>query len=1046
MTDARLELGKTNGGIVKTRSTNRWIVLLTAFVAVIASPLVAQERPVLVRDSFPIGGNGGILCQVQDRSIENPARQSPFDRRWAVVCRDTPRPVAHIYAFRDLSGDPRAQIAPHRRGSIECAGESCQLAGTQLGWTINVQRSGATTYVADGYAAYDSAASLALRSIMENRIAEGTIDVASTSVEEPLAFVRVQAETLEPKQALAEGYRRNHGGEYAEAAAFFETLGQRIEDEEAIEGRTVEINPGEFLVNRGLQKSNLGEFREADRLFSDATQLTRGDPVAERLQRNFEATHLLNQGLHQAALDRLNMPLSAEFVAVDELTGDLSINQSLAARLNGEGAAAMLGFADDLSLTIAERAEIIDAQADQLRGSAMRLLGDDATARNFLLDAYQRAIAVRDGRVTSITRLRTQVLVELAAIAEKQGNPVNAESYLRNALELLRIQYPEQRAVSAVEARLGALLLRLGRDDEAIALYRAVVNRSVGRRYPAAGISNQLLPYFRILAQNVGSEASAAEDFFLATQMITRPGVAETQAILARELSARSDEGARLFRQSLDLARDIEQARIRQRVLIRAEETPANQARLAETNARIELLENQQLGTLSQLADYPEYRAVAARSITLGEFRETLGEGEAYAKLTMVSGDAFMFFADGEKALAWQVEAGESELEDLVDILRATISIEDAGQVLTFPYDVELAHTLFTALFGPVQGELASVDHLIFEPDGALLRLPVDVLVMDSASVETYRDRVDQGGDDYDFRGVAWLGRDRMVSTAVSARAFVDARQAVRSRASFEYLGLGRNTPIGDSLPARPGAIQTRSTDPCNWGTNAWNNPIADTELILARNLIGEGRSQLLTGEAFSDTAIVTKADLDQYRVLHFATHGLVTPPDPSCPARPALLTSFGDGDSDGLLTFEEIFALNLDADLIILSACDTAGAASVEATRAAGLASGGGSALDGLVRSFIGAGGRSVIATHWPVPDDFDATERLISEMFRQGAGRSVGEALGVSRQALMDDAATSHPFYWGAFSIIGDAQRPLLADSTRMAANSDHSGAGWQ
>src|SRR3546814_14410932 len=79
----------------------------------------------------------------------------------------------------------------------------------------------------------------------------------------------------------------------------------------------------------------------------------------------------------------------------------------------------------------------------------------------------------------------------------------------------------------------------------------------------------------------------------------------------------------------------------------------------------------------------------------------------------------------------------------------------------------------------------------------------------------------------------------------------------------------------------------------------------------------------LLTGGAFTDTAVKDRSDLDQYRIIHFATHGLVTAPRPACPARPALVTSFGGGDSDGLLTFQEIFDLRIDADLVILSACD---------------------------------------------------------------------------------------------------------------------------
>jgi CHAT domain-containing protein len=166
--------------------------------------------------------------------------------------------------------------------------------------------------------------------------------------------------------------------------------------------------------------------------------------------------------------------------------------------------------------------------------------------------------------------------------------------------------------------------------------------------------------------------------------------------------------------------------------------------------------------------------------------------------------------------------------------------------------------------------------------------------------------------------------------------------------------------------------------------------------------------------------------DLADYRILHFATHGLVTAPQPQCPPRPALLTSFGGGDSDGLLTFAEIFNLRIDADLVILSACDTAGSATLGATREAGVTSGGEFALDGLVRAFVGAGGRTVLASHWPVPDDFNATRRLISGLFA-GDGTSTAAALRRSQLELMDDPATSHPFYWSAFAVVGDGAAAL-------------------
>jgi CHAT domain-containing protein len=181
-----------------------------------------------------------------------------------------------------------------------------------------------------------------------------------------------------------------------------------------------------------------------------------------------------------------------------------------------------------------------------------------------------------------------------------------------------------------------------------------------------------------------------------------------------------------------------------------------------------------------------------------------------------------------------------------------------------------------------------------------------------------------------------------------------------------------------------------------------------------------------MTDGAFTDTAVMARSDLASYRIIHFATHGLVTAPREGCPARPALLTSFGGAGSDGLLGFSEIFDLQLDADLVILSACDTAAQASVEATREAGLSTGGGQALDGLVRAFIAAGGRQVIASHWPAPDDYGATRRLFSAFFMD-KNDSIAGALQHAQIALMDDPRTSHPFYWAGFAIVGDGSRPL-------------------
>ncbi|MET0178920.1 MAG: CHAT domain-containing protein, partial [Novosphingobium sp.] len=222
----------------------------------------------------------------------------------------------------------------------------------------------------------------------------------------------------------------------------------------------------------------------------------------------------------------------------------------------------------------------------------------------------------------------------------------------------------------------------------------------------------------------------------------------------------------------------------------------------------------------------------------------------------------------------------------------------------------------------------------------------------------------------------------------------------------------------------------------CDWPIETWQAPISPDELLFAKAKLNQGGSEVRTKAAFTDTALLADPTLDEYRVLHFATHGLVTAPRPDCPARPALVTSFGDQGSDGLLTFREIFDLKLDADLVILSACDTAGMATVAASREAGVTTGGNYALDGLVRAFVGAGARSVVASHWPVPDDFDATKRLIGGLLDAEAGQPLALSLEKAQEKLMDDPRTSHPFYWAAFIILGDGSKALVPAGQSAAA----------
>ncbi len=1021
------------------------LLALLPLLAATSSIAYAQGTPVALRDSFPIGSGDGTLCQVQDRSLENKAKKTIFDRSWAVVCRDSARPVGYVYAFRSPESDVVTHIAEYRADRISCDDQTqqdsfdgigqqiCKLADEPVSYSIYQQQRGNVSYVAEGLTVYDSATLLALKSVVADKIVKGKIDVASTSIEDPFAFARVQALTLKPDQALAEGYRRNLSGNYAEAAAFFETLQQRTAGMD-----NQDINPEEYYINRALQKSNLGEFAEADELFKQARSVISTDIVNQKLLRNFEGMHLLNQGRYNDAVTRINLPIDAAEKQRDAIFSDLTISAPIATRINGDNKTAnLLGLKDDLKLTAQERAEIIDAQALQLLGTAQRIMGDRATAQKSLTTAYNDAVAVRDGRVTSITRLRTQILSELALIAEAEGEFSNAEQLLRNALELVELQYPETRTVNAAKAKLASFLMRQDRPSEARQFYREVVDNSLGKRSAVTGIANQLAPYFQLMS---GDPESAAE-FFKASQVLVRPGVAETQAALSRELSGGTDEAARLFRQSNNLDRSIERLRMRFTAIGKLDQTAETRRRRNDLAAEIDELERSQQLTVVSLSQFPQYRAIGGSAISLNDLRASMEPSEVYIRMAIVGNDIFIFYTDKQFATAYKAPISADALDAQVDLLRSSISTLENGQYVTYPFDIETSRKIFKALLDPMSDRLATTDHLIFEPDGAMLRLPINLLVADDISVSQYLERVEQpDGDPYDFTGVNWLGSDTNISTAVSARGFADARKAPISKASRQYLGLGKNQPVLANTKTGGVRASSRGLDAnCEWSLSEWNNPISDAELFQARSIIGENGSEILTGMAFSDDKILAKSDISDYRILHFATHGLVTAPRPSCPAKPALLTSFGGEGSDGLLAFDEIFDLKLDADIVILSACDTAGKASIRATREAGVSSGGGTALDGLVRSFIGAGSRSVLASHWPAPDDFQATERLIGGLFADGKGRSIATVLRMSQKKLMDDPTTSHPYYWSGFAIIGDGSKPFLpgSQSTETAAS---------
>lgn len=1013
----------------------RTVLSLVALAGLAANldvgPGTARTEPnasLALRDTFPIGSNG--LCEAQILPPEPGA--GLFDRRYSVICRDAAAPVGTLWVVKPRGGETPGAVR-FAGADADCRGDAaktpaslpglaaverlgCKRAGSILATDLLIGSRAGRTYAASGLTAYAKALELGLASLASDAVVPGTVEIPLTSATDAAAFARQQAEAIAADQALVEAYRRSNAGDFAEAAEFFAVSAAALSGPGAAEAQ----------LNSALQQSNLGSFTEARRLFTAARAGSSGSPVLARMQRNYEAMDALNQRQPARALALLDAPLASEFGGADEVRA-LTIGSALAGQLASESGRITSEYSS--SLTPLERARLLDGQHDYLKAAVLRQLGrsDEAAA---LLAAAERAFGeVRGGRVVSVAWLRAQVLGELAENAERAGQPAEAELLHNQAIGLLETVYPGSPALGSARAQLAGLFARSGRREEALAIYRGIIGDAEGRPLPS--LRSVMTPYFSLLTdKNADSGASAAADVFAASQLLQRPGLAQTQAALARELSEGSDEAAQLFRTATNLGRGIEQQRVS---LLELESLPEANTRLAdqiaERQARLGQLEQQQAEVLERLAAYPRYRAVAGSAISLTDLQAVLGEGEAYVKLVTLDNDAYVVYATRASAKVWRADATPRQLDNLVSQIRESIAVVEGGRVLTYPFDLAHARELYVRLFAPVAADLPQLKHLVFEPDGALLKLPLNLLVTDDASVAAYQERMKaKGADEYDLRGTKWLGRDTQISTAVGPAAFRDVRASRPSDGKRAYLGLGENTPIGT---ASPGGARVRAAleagERCTWSPNIWANPIKAKELREAAAKFGS-TAEVLTGADFTDTGVASLPDLAEFRILHFATHGLVTAPSAGCPPRPALLTSFANAEgSDGLLSFAEIFDLRIDADLVILSACDTAGSATVGVAREAGVSSGGEFALDGLVRAFVGAGGRTVLASHWPVPDDFDATGRLVGGLFAED-GRSTAEALRASQVALMDDAQTSHPFYWSAFAVVGDGAARLL------------------
>jgi CHAT domain-containing protein len=396
----------------------------------------------------------------------------------------------------------------------------------------------------------------------------------------------------------------------------------------------------------------------------------------------------------------------------------------------------------------------------------------------------------------------------------------------------------------------------------------------------------------------------------------------------------------------------------------------------------------------------------------------------------------------GLDAALWDDEITSARCRDLLDG-RPERDIQGNVRLTTLPFDIVRAHALYKALFGGVE-DLIRDKHLLIVPSGPLTQLPFHVLVTEHGAGSS--------ASEADLRTVAWLAKSHAITVLPAVSSLRALRRVAKASAGSKWM-LGVGNPLLDGDPtARPweaewaklarqkqvcaglshqvaadGHQYRSATRIATRGGRAdldhlrSQSPLYDTadELCAVAEELKLAQDDILLGAKASEKAIKTLSDdgrLAQYRVLHFATHGTIAG-EIEGTAEPGLILTPPKDQSefdDGYLAASEIAALKLDADWVILSACNTA----------AGGAQGA-EALSGLARAFFYAGARALLVSHWSV--DSAATVKLITSAVgtiarNKTTGRA--EALRRAMLAMIDKggAREAHPAYWAPFVVVGE------------------------
>ncbi|WP_369719665.1 tetratricopeptide repeat protein [Bradyrhizobium sp. LLZ17] len=640
----------------------------------------------------------------------------------------------------------------------------------------------------------------------------------------------------------------------------------------------------------------------------------------------------------------------------------------------------------------------------------------------------KRSLAIREKVLGPDHPDVARSLNNLAGLYEHQQRYAEAEPLYRRALMIReRALGPDHPDVAISTSNLGYFLYASGRTADALPFAEKTLatNRAQLR---------VVLPIlFAAREQALLANDEALNQALAAIQRGTQSSAASAVNKLAVRLAAGSDRLAELVRKDQDLAAEAEAL---DKAIIAAVSKQAAQRDVAaeqRSRARIAAISSERAGLQKTLAvEFPDYASLSnPLPLTAKEIQPRLSADEAMTVYSVLDKRSYVIAITRESVDWKEIPLGADALAQKVTAFRKGLDVGKARDASgkSGLFDLALANEIYTALLGPVEGLTREKRSLLVVPSGALTALPFHLLV-----TETPEAAIPDTLEGY--RSAAWLLRRQAVSVLPSVvslkslRAFARKDQGVKPMTGF-------GDPVFNPAQGGPaerrtagGKVAARSIASIAY-TDFWRGagvdrarlaqalpqlPDTADELSAVAKDVGATEADIHLGRDASETTL-KRAALAQYGIIYFATHGLVAG-DIKGVGEPSLALSIPDQPSeldDGLLTASEVAQLKLNADWVVLSACNTIAGDKP-----------GAEALSGLARAFFYAGARALLVSHWAV--DSEAATRLTTSTFdllksEPKIGRA--EALRRAMLAYLDDASSprnAYPAMWAPFALIGE------------------------